>query len=149
LSSTIKNQPPLTSTLRQTMHLHHMKLPATTAAPLTAAAINHDQDEQGGSPQCCEDIMGQPLATQKNYNYQKSKRAMRTAEVWQQPPDANGNAATGIVMVTRMGTGKATAMAMAMAMATATVTATLMAKSMVSARVMAVAAVAAKAMAEG
>ncbi len=138
--------------------------------------MEDDKDKQGGSlplsPTCLtnvvKDAMGQPLAPQKSKIInQKAKAAKWMAEVWWQPPEEEGSAATATAMATRMRTaiGTSTAMAMAMvtvmatargkttAMATAMVTATAMATAMVTSRamgtVMAVAAAVNKDMVEG
>jgi hypothetical protein len=71
-----------------------------------------------------KDIIGQPLAPKKStISNQKAKTVKRMAEVWQQPPEEDGNAVMATATATGMRTATGTSTAMAMAMVTVTVTA--------------------------
>jgi hypothetical protein len=70
-------------------------------------------------------------------NNQKAKIVKRMAEVWQQPPEEDGNAMTAMAMATGMRTAMGTLTAMAMAMVTVTVTAMVTATAMGTAMAMA------------
>jgi hypothetical protein len=74
--------------------------------------------------QCCEGYNWSATGPKKStINNQKAKTMKRMAEVWQQPPDEDGNAVMALATATGMMTAMGTSTSMGMVMVTVTVSA--------------------------